>query len=402
MFLCYSKAPGTPITGLSLINLKNKVIYNNDYTRLDITPSGKIANLNTGTKGNTTFLAYRGGCKSNFGYEIECKDTERGYLHVELIEGDNIKAADVCGTSDPYCVFTVGEEGAKKLPKQTSSIIDCTLNPVWNESFVFEANRTDILTINMYDKDQIGSDDFLGRIQIKLDTLVMGKTVEQWISLQLTSKGFLHLKFTAINFGLPTDSPVAALVPLECQGSTGLLSKFGAPVKHVGGKMGLGNSGGIVRHKPKRPTREVKAEAKAKEPGEEYIALTGHVEKLPTKNVLVGINQGWQRRWLVLDGHKLSYCRSSKDSVSNALGSIGLKNATIESDETDNEYTFTIVTSAKTLDCKTTTEDEFLEWFHAIKTNIHVSGKAKGRFDFSESEVIDTDVEEPQTDSAKE
>merc|ERR1711974_144604 len=107
------------------------------------------------------------------------KDPNRGLLRIGLIEGSDLVAADVCGTSDPYCVFTIGDPTAKKLPKQKSSVIPYTLNPVWNESFVSEANTTDILTINVYDKDAVGSDDFLGRIQLPLDTLMCGKTVEQ-------------------------------------------------------------------------------------------------------------------------------------------------------------------------------------------------------------------------------
>jgi hypothetical protein len=256
-------------------------------------------------------------------------------LRVGLIEGSDLKAADVCGTSDPYCVFTVGPLDAKKLPKQKSSVIEYTLNPVWNESFVFEASVEDILTINLYDKDVVGSDDFLGRIQVPLNTLMCGMTVEQWIPLQLVSKGFLRLTFTAVNFGLPAEGEVKAVEVLECQGSTGMFSKLTGSkggIKPVPFMRGTSSSG-VIRNKTARPIKVVKQEIKVKPPGTEFISLSGHVEKLPTKSVMIGISQGWQRRWFVLHEHKLSYYRSSKDAASHTLGSVGLKNATIDTDE---------------------------------------------------------------------
>eukprot|EP00339_Tiarina_fusa_P008961 CAMPEP_0117029572 /NCGR_PEP_ID=MMETSP0472-20121206/21401_1 /TAXON_ID=693140 ORGANISM="Tiarina fusus, Strain LIS" /NCGR_SAMPLE_ID=MMETSP0472 /ASSEMBLY_ACC=CAM_ASM_000603 /LENGTH=802 /DNA_ID=CAMNT_0004737373 /DNA_START=45 /DNA_END=2453 /DNA_ORIENTATION=+ len=377
-FLCYSKQEGPPITGLGLMNISVPVVYDNSYTRLDISPSGKISNLNSGSKGNPSFICYRGGCKSFSGYPLEMKDPNRGLLRIGLIEGSDLVAADVCGTSDPYCVFTIGDPTAKKLPKQKSSVIPYTLNPVWNESFVSEANTTDILTINVYDKDAVGSDDFLGRIQLPLDTLMCGKTVEQWIPLQLINKGFLHVTITALNFGLPPEDEVKALVPLECQESGGVLSMLGA-------KKRLGLSSTNIVRREARPIKLVKQEIIARPIGTEYVSKSGHVEKLPTKNVLVGISQGWQRRWFVLKEHKLLYYRSSKDSADHTLGSVGLKKATITTEENVNEYIFRVVTKAKTLECKVQTEEEFSEWYSAIATNIAMSDKIKGRFEVSEA-----------------
>merc|ERR1712137_272564 len=383
VFLCYGKHPGPPITGLGIMNISKAVTFDDSYTRLDITPSGKLANINAGTNGDPSFFAYRGGSKSFLGYPLLVTNPERGMLRVGLIEGSDLKAADVCGTSDPYCVFTVGPLDAKKLPKQKSSVIEYTLNPVWNESFVFEASVEDILTINLYDKDVVGSDDFLGRIQVPLNTLMCGMTVEQWIPLQLVNKGFLRLTFTAINFGLPAEGEVKAVEVLECQGSTGMFSRLtgkgGSRVGPVPFLRGTSSSG-IVRSKEARPIKVIKQEVKVKPAGEEFISLTGHVEKLPTKNVMIGISQGWQRRWFRLHDNKISYYRSSKDSVDHTLGSVGLKGGSIDTDE-ENEFTFRVITKAKTLECKVANEEEFAKWYHAIKTNIALCDNVKSRFD---------------------
>lgn len=68
-FLCFTKQQGQPITGIAILNNKKPTLYDeNIYTRLDVTPSGKLANLNGGTKGDPIFICYRGGCKSFFGY----------------------------------------------------------------------------------------------------------------------------------------------------------------------------------------------------------------------------------------------------------------------------------------------------------------------------------------------
>jgi len=394
-FLCYTRNPGPPITGLGVMNITQKVVFDEAYTRLDITPSGKTANLNAGTKGHPSFICYRGGAKSFLGYPKPCLNQERGLLRIGLIEGSDLKVADVCGTSDPYCVITVGELGAKKLPKQKSSVIEYTLNPVWNESFVFEANRTDVVTINVFDKDAIGSDDPLGRIQVRLDTLMYNKTVEQWIPLQLVSKGFLHLTFTAVDFGLPAEGEPKPLECLECVGSHSMLSKL---TGKGGERLGLSSSG-IVRSKEARPIKLIKQEVLEKPVGDAFMAKTGHVEKLPTKNVLVGISQGWQRRWFVLKEHKLCYYRSSKNSADNTLGSVGLKHATMETDINENEFTFKIVTKSKVISCKVATEAEFAEWYHALKTNIAIADQVKSRF---EEESSHEDEHSPEDSLEKE
>lgn len=305
---------------------------------------------------------------------------ERGLLRVGLLEGSELVAADVCGTSDPYCKMSVAPLQEKKPVVQKSSIIEYTLNPIWNEAFIFEGNTSDILTINCYDKDAVGSDDFLGRIQLPLDTLMHGVSVEQWIPLQLIEKGYLRVKLTALDFGKPPEGEAQALVPLECVGSTGLLSKLGG-----GPKKRLNTSSSGVVRRDTVPIRVVKQNAKAKAPGDAYVSKAGHMEKLPTKSVVIGISQGWQRRFFRLEEHKLCYYRSSKDNVSHILGSIGLKNAVLECDETENEYTFKIKTKAKTIDCKAVSDEEFTEWYHAINTNITVAANAKGRFDESEA-----------------
>ena len=51
-------------------------------------------------------------------------------LGVKVIEAKNLKAPDG-DTNDPYCVLKIANDEKK------TKIIDCTLNPIWNQIFSF-------------------------------------------------------------------------------------------------------------------------------------------------------------------------------------------------------------------------------------------------------------------------
>ena len=60
-----------PITSLSLVNYTEKEVIpaGFDLNILEVTPQGKLANLNRKNKGNEMYLLYRGGAASPFGYD---------------------------------------------------------------------------------------------------------------------------------------------------------------------------------------------------------------------------------------------------------------------------------------------------------------------------------------------
>lgn len=55
---------------------------------------------------------------------------DQGVLRVTLVEGKEIHGADRSGKSDPFVVFTLGEQKVYK-----SEVIKKTLAPQWKESF---------------------------------------------------------------------------------------------------------------------------------------------------------------------------------------------------------------------------------------------------------------------------
>ncbi|KAK3734222.1 hypothetical protein QZH41_012944, partial [Actinostola sp. cb2023] len=77
-----------------------------------------------------------------------------GKLVVTVLEGKDLRAADPCGTSDPYCQVSMGSQEHKtKVCPQTN-------NPKWNStmSFFIKDMEQDVLCITVYDKDFFSPD----------------------------------------------------------------------------------------------------------------------------------------------------------------------------------------------------------------------------------------------------
>nr|AVK72277.1 synaptotagmin [Xenoturbella bocki] len=90
-----------------------------------------------------------------------------GKLTVVVLEAKNLKKMDVGGLSDPY-VKIVLMQNNKRLKKKKTTIKKRTLNPYFNESFVFEVPFEQIqkveLHVTVMDYDRIGSSEAIGRI----------------------------------------------------------------------------------------------------------------------------------------------------------------------------------------------------------------------------------------------
>jgi len=79
-------------------------------------------------------------------------------LCVTVLKGDGLKAGDPWGKSDPYCHVTVGRK------RQTTKTVLKTVDPYWNEQFVFplEEGPPPKVHFALWDSDLKGSDDPLG------------------------------------------------------------------------------------------------------------------------------------------------------------------------------------------------------------------------------------------------
>ncbi|XP_053330782.1 multiple C2 and transmembrane domain-containing protein 1 isoform X1 [Spea bombifrons] len=104
----------------------------------------------------------------------------RGIVSITLIEGQELKAMDANGLSDPYVKFRLGHQKykSKTLPK--------TLNPQWREQFdmhLFE-ERGGVIDITVWDKDAGKRDDFIGRCQVDLSALSKEQTHKLELKLE--------------------------------------------------------------------------------------------------------------------------------------------------------------------------------------------------------------------------
>jgi len=88
-----------------------------------------------------------------------------GTLKVEVIEAKGLPIMDTIGrSSDPYCRLKVGDQEYKTHRKKRD------LNPRWDQQFEFYVtDKRSVLEIAVWDWDRFVSDDFIGKIGIKIN-----------------------------------------------------------------------------------------------------------------------------------------------------------------------------------------------------------------------------------------
>lgn len=162
-----------------------------------------------------------------------------GNLRVDVLDADDLPAADRNGFSDPYCKFNLnGKEVFKtKIQKKT-------LHPAWNEYFEcpIKSRTAANFKLTVFDWDMGDKDDLLGEATINLDILEPFKPSE--IVLRLDGKsGVVRLKML-----FKPDYVIRSR-----QGSSTFSGTFAAPGKIVGapvkgvGKVGGAVGGGVVK-----------------------------------------------------------------------------------------------------------------------------------------------------------
>ena len=112
-------------------------------------------------------------------------------LYIKALAGRDLPAKDLNGKSDPYIIFKLdGVEQKTQIQKKT-------LNPVWNEEFIFpDAKPTSTLKIRVYDYDRIGKDDKISKFNIAIGSLPPGRVIDRWFKFAnngSTNNGQVHM-----------------------------------------------------------------------------------------------------------------------------------------------------------------------------------------------------------------
>ncbi|XP_074592643.1 C2 domain-containing protein At1g53590-like [Curcuma longa] len=117
-----------------------------------------------------------------------------GYVKLEMLEGADMKPADLNGLSDPY---VKGQLGPYKFQ---TKIQRKTLSPKWLEEFkipISSWESPNLLSLQVRDKDTI-FDDMLGNCSVSINDLRGGQRHDMWLALQNIKMGRVHLAITVI------------------------------------------------------------------------------------------------------------------------------------------------------------------------------------------------------------
>lgn len=112
-------------------------------------------------------------------------DFQKGELTVGVIQAADLPGMDMSGTSDPYVKVYLMPD---KKKKHETKVHRKTLNPVFNESFVFKNVQyaemgSKTLTFLIYDFDRFSKHDQIGQVQVPLNSVDLGRVVEEWRDL---------------------------------------------------------------------------------------------------------------------------------------------------------------------------------------------------------------------------
>ncbi|KAI1298742.1 Synaptotagmin 1 [Halotydeus destructor] len=116
-------------------------------------------------------------------YKIDY-DFNLSNLSVTVIQAEDLPALDMGGTSDPYVkVYLLPE----KKKKYETKVHRKTLNPIFNETFIFKVTYSEItsktLVFAVYDFDRFSKHDQIGEVKIPLNQIDLAQTIEEWRDL---------------------------------------------------------------------------------------------------------------------------------------------------------------------------------------------------------------------------
>ena len=134
-----------------------------------------------------------------------------GRLDVRVCAARKLPDTQWISKPDPYCKVHLENQTHK------TRTIDNTVNPVWDEVFKFVVadENSSQLRVELWKKNHLVSDEFLGVYNLSISGLVKGVVRDGWFLLQQSkTNAELHLRILAVDFGrdaTPADLQAAGL-----------------------------------------------------------------------------------------------------------------------------------------------------------------------------------------------
>ncbi|NP_001087607.1 synaptotagmin 1 L homeolog isoform X1 [Xenopus laevis] len=124
-------------------------------------------------------VEYRGRVQYSLEYNFQTEE-----LTVSIKQAASLKAMDLGGTSDPYAIVYVSNDTRKKYETKVNRK---TLNPVFNESFVFKVTQEEVsrttAVVQIYDFNRFLKHDVIGEMTIPLGEVNLQHVLEDWKEL---------------------------------------------------------------------------------------------------------------------------------------------------------------------------------------------------------------------------
>lgn len=95
-------------------------------------------------------------------------------LRVRIERAHGLAKKDLFGFSDPYVTLELKQSGGHVVDSVKTKTIKKTLDPVWKEEWIFRVRNTFVHTLafHVFDENRVTRDDFLGQIEIPLDSKI--------------------------------------------------------------------------------------------------------------------------------------------------------------------------------------------------------------------------------------
>ncbi|XP_049659275.1 ras GTPase-activating protein 4-like isoform X3 [Accipiter gentilis] len=120
----------------------------------------------------------------------------RSALSIRIVEGRNLPAKDITGSSDPYCIVKIDNEAIVR-----TATVWKTLSPFWGEEYEVQLQPNfHSISIYVMDEDALSRDDVIGKVCITRDMLAEHpKGYSGWMSLSEVDpdeevQGEIHLR----------------------------------------------------------------------------------------------------------------------------------------------------------------------------------------------------------------